>query len=72
MRLQSPLDLSPVVANSHVPEHDAPIPSSSGKKVALPPSCLGRLRSLHQSSSDETGHKHSVAASCTQDRYVTW
>ncbi len=45
----SPLDFSSVVADTHVPEHDAAISSCGGKEVALTPCSLGCL-SLH--------HKH--------------
>lgn len=37
----SPLDFPPVVPNTHVPEHDTPIPSCSSKKVAFPACWLG-------------------------------
>ena len=43
----SPLDFSSVVADTHVPEHDAAISSCGSKEVALTPCSFGCLSSLH-------------------------
>ncbi len=65
-----PLDLSSVVTNPHVPEHDAAISSSGGKEVTLTPGCLWHLSILQQKGSCHTqynraGHTWQAAVSWT-------
>ncbi len=69
----SPLDLSSVVADTHVPEHDAAISSCGSKEVALTPCSFGCLSSLqHKSCEPSQAAAVMRGKDCPHEPQIYW